>query len=308
MQQLDARKIFESIDRTTIEAWIDKRQEENLHLDFKTLTGASMTGADDKKNLAKAISGFANSDGGLIVWGVEAKKGDDKIDCAQSVVAVANVPQLVSRLNALTGDCISPIVDGIKHKAVMFQGTSGCVITYVPQSSSGPHMAKLGEDRYYKRSGDSFYKMEHFDLEDMFGRRQKPNLGMIMVFENNCDTNINKLKFSMQNVGRKIAKHSGMIAKFPSDLIVINIEGPLRDISSLNDGRPVISFTDDQAVIHPNNVVMNIGSFTFSREIKNEPLEFDVKIFCDEMMCEDHSVAIFPDGSIVDKIVNGSTW
>ena len=30
-------------------------------------------------------------------------------------------------------------------------------------------MAKLGEDRYYKRSGDSFRKMEHFDLEDMFG-------------------------------------------------------------------------------------------------------------------------------------------
>lgn len=29
-------------------------------------------------------------------------------------------------------------------------------------------MAKLEEDRYYKRSGDSFYRMEHFDLEDMF--------------------------------------------------------------------------------------------------------------------------------------------
>ena len=37
-------------------------------------------------------------------------------------------------------------------------------------------MAKLGEDRYYKRSGDSFYRMEHFDIADMFGRRRRPNL------------------------------------------------------------------------------------------------------------------------------------
>lgn len=37
-------------------------------------------------------------------------------------------------------------------------------------------MAKLGEDRYYKRSGASFYKMEHFDIADMFARRRRPNL------------------------------------------------------------------------------------------------------------------------------------
>jgi hypothetical protein len=37
-------------------------------------------------------------------------------------------------------------------------------------------MAKFGQDRYYKRSGDTFRRMEHFDLEDMFGRRPRPKL------------------------------------------------------------------------------------------------------------------------------------
>ena len=41
-------------------------------------------------------------------------------------------------------------------------------------------MAKAGEDRYYKRSGASFYRMEHFDLEDMFGRRLKPKLNTVV--------------------------------------------------------------------------------------------------------------------------------
>jgi len=34
----------------------------------------------------------------------------------------------------------------------------------------------LGEDRYYKRGGDRFYKMEPFDVADMFGRRRAPVL------------------------------------------------------------------------------------------------------------------------------------
>jgi hypothetical protein len=37
-------------------------------------------------------------------------------------------------------------------------------------------MAKLGEDRYYKRSGDRFYKIEHFDVADMFDRHRAPVL------------------------------------------------------------------------------------------------------------------------------------
>jgi hypothetical protein len=40
-------------------------------------------------------------------------------------------------------------------------------------------MAKGGVGKYYKRSGDSFYPMEHFDIEDMFGRRKKPQLTMV---------------------------------------------------------------------------------------------------------------------------------
>src|SRR5690606_23141057 len=35
------------------------------------------------------------------------------------------------------------------------------------------------DKRYYKRSGDSFYVLEHFDVADMFGRRQRPELTLL---------------------------------------------------------------------------------------------------------------------------------
>ena len=122
------------------------------------------------------VSGFANSSGGLIIWGVDGRKNADGIDCAVSRIPIDPVNQFVSRLNELTGEAVSPMSEGIRHKAIIVAGSAGLAMSYIPESDSGPHMAKLGEDRYYKRSGDSFYRMEHFDLEDMFGRRKKPKL------------------------------------------------------------------------------------------------------------------------------------
>jgi hypothetical protein len=165
--------------REVLNSYCEEQQEENLHLDFKGVASPHLRSADDKQNLAKALSGFANSDGGLIVWGVDARKNDAGVDCALQVQPVADVSMLISRLNSLTSDLVSPSVAGVEHRVVFAEEDgSGCAATLVPASEGGPHMAKATLDRYYKRSGDSFLKMEHFDVADMFGRRPKPLLGI----------------------------------------------------------------------------------------------------------------------------------
>ncbi|BBO35693.1 helix-turn-helix domain-containing protein [Lacipirellula parvula] len=174
---------FDALDLAKIQGMLGV-QEENLHLDFKQAAGP-FTSADDRKNLAKVISGFANSDGGVCIWGVDARKVGDGPDVAQKIVALPNVTAAVARLNELTAQAANPVVDGVVHKAIPENGASGVVATYVPASDSGPHMAKLTEDRYYKRSGESFIKMEHFDIEDMFGRRAKPLLSVVATVKRN---------------------------------------------------------------------------------------------------------------------------
>lgn len=167
---------FSKLNVTQLQEYIDTQQEENLFLDFKRVNNPNLTHSDDKKNLAKALSGFSNSSGGLIVWGVDARKNAQGIDCACELKLIPTVKSFLSRLNELTGMAVSPLVDGVQHRVIEAENDEGFVVTYIPESSSGPHMAKLAEDRYYKRSGDSFYRLEHFDLEDMFGRRPRPNL------------------------------------------------------------------------------------------------------------------------------------
>src|SRR5262249_37047819 len=59
---------------------------------------------------------------------------------------------------------------------------TGFAATVIPASDAGPHQAKLTHDRYFRRSGASFRTMEHFEIEDMFGRRPRPLLTLAAQF------------------------------------------------------------------------------------------------------------------------------
>lgn len=196
--------LFESLTESDLSAYVSSFQEEHLHLDFKLVKSASFASSDDRRNLACALSGFANSAGGLIVWGVEARKNADGIDCASALAPIDHVQLLVTRLNALTGEATDPTVDGVQHRAIDIGGGRGFAATLVPESEAGPHMAKLGENRYFKRIGDGFYKMEHYDIADMFGKRRRPKLSVffrVVGTHGNCDVHL-----GLRNEGRATAR------------------------------------------------------------------------------------------------------
>jgi len=106
------------------------------------------------------------------------------------------------------------VVDRILHKKIEIGKDKGFAATLIPESDSGPHMAKAGEDRYFKRSGGSFYQMVHYDIEDMFGRRKKPKLALStdIVSGGSSDSPPTRLFdchlfVGTENLGRGLAKH-----------------------------------------------------------------------------------------------------
>lgn len=195
---------FETLSLTDLQDFVERGQEENLHLDFKLLKDASLSSGDDKRNLACALSGFANSSGGLIVWGVDARKNSEGVDCAVELRPIPQVALLIGRLNALTGDGVDPSVAGVRHRAIETVGGQGFAITLVPESDTGPHMAKLAENRYYKRIGDGFYKMEHYDIADMFGQRKKPKL--LVFYRVTGKHSQAQVHLGLRNDGRETAR------------------------------------------------------------------------------------------------------
>jgi hypothetical protein len=196
-----------------IDGFLKTKQEEHLTLEFKTVSKADFSDRNDRKIFAKSLSGFANSSGGVIVWGVEARL-KQSIDCACGIKEIVPLSQFMSRINQLTGELVQPPVEGVLHRKIKTSDDKGFAVTLVPESDAGPHMAMGFEGRHYKRSGGSFYPMEHYDLEDMFGRRKKPKLSL--------HTNITRARresgpgggfykcgviVSIENSGRGIAKH-----------------------------------------------------------------------------------------------------
>jgi hypothetical protein len=177
---MDLEERFLTLTGADIETFVADSQEEHLHLEFKTTPEPAFKKPDEKQKLSKAVSALANSDGGLIVWGVFAKRIDqDGLDCAKEVRPIQDIESFVARLSALEGDVTSPIIDGIKSRGIALPAGGHAAVTLVPRSDGGPYQAKLGENRYYKRSGDRSLQMEHFEIEDMFGRRKRPILEII---------------------------------------------------------------------------------------------------------------------------------
>jgi|SRR6185503_6949111 len=249
---------FEALNMAEIDGYISRQQEEHLHLDFKLINRADLTHSDDKKNFAKALSGFANSCGGIVVWGVDARKNPDGVDCAVRKVEIDPVTQFVSRLNELTGSAATPRVEGVRHKAIVSAGNRGFAATYVPETDSGPHMARLGEDRYYKRSGDSFYRMEHFDLEDMFGRRKKPKL-ILAARVTGSRPNI-EIFLGLRNEGRGTAKAPYLAFDCPKPFSLspygLSSSAPsgLPTLPSAGQSLPYRYGANSNFVIHPGTV------------------------------------------------------
>lgn len=262
---------FNAFSLNDIDNYISSQQEENLNLDFKIVNGANLSNSDDKKNLAKALSGFANSSGGLIVWGVDARKNANGIDCANGKQEIDPLPLLISKLNELTGRGVNPIVEGVLHKSIPTTGDKGFAVTFIPESDSGPHMAKLGEDRYYKRSGDSFYRMEHFDLEDMFGRRKKPLLRLTY----NIDK-VDRIVLGIENIGRGVAKspYLSFIVPEPYRLNEYGVDGnrgwALPILKHAGHNRTCKFGGGGMITIHPG-MILDVAILWFGLGIGNHP-------------------------------------
>jgi hypothetical protein len=166
-----------NLGEAAIDEFIIERQSEELFLDFKRSSdnGAGARLSDrDRDNLAKAISGFANSEGGVVVWGVDCRPNQDLGDVAAAKVRVQNPRRFKSWLENAASGLTLPPHPGVRHTVLEdVQGLPGFVATYIPRSHLAPHQC-LRPPQYYMRAGSNFEPVPHGVLAGMFGRAPQP--------------------------------------------------------------------------------------------------------------------------------------
>lgn len=201
--------------------------EENLSLDYKRAD--SLAKADGKKTeVTKDVSSFANSSGGVLVYGV-AEFGDEprkhlpeRLDPIQrSEISKEWLDQVIQTIQPrIEGVVIHPVTISEPDNTV-------CYVVEVPQSHTA-HMAR--DHRYHKRHNFTTAQMEDYEVRDVMSRRTHPKI-KASIFINRAASRT-KLEgvilVKVENVGRVLARHVMVELEVPLDLNgLINVENPV---------------------------------------------------------------------------------
>ena len=147
---------------------ITNEVEENIHLDYKA---AGALDKDDKKRneITKDISAFANSDGGIIIYGVSEE--DHKPKEISPIDGRIYTKEWLENVIQL----IQPRIEDIKIYPIRVDDIRQSIyVVKIPRSSNAPHMAR--DKRYYKRFNFKSEPMEDYEVKDLYNRVSIPKL------------------------------------------------------------------------------------------------------------------------------------
>ncbi|QSW89588.1 ATP-binding protein [Flavobacterium endoglycinae] len=158
------------MDLNDIKNYIENKIEENLNLDYKA--SGSLQKSDAKTNeISKDVSAFANSDGGIIVYGIKEHQINrhlpDSIDPVDR--------KLISKewLEQIIQSKIRPRIDGIIIHSITVDENSDQVVyaVEIPKSNTA-HQAH--DKRYYKRFNFNSEPMYDYEIRDVLNRTKAP--------------------------------------------------------------------------------------------------------------------------------------
>ena len=218
---------------------IAEREVEQLFLDYKratTLATETKLKGEDAKNYAKAISGFGNSVGGLVVWGVDCSRNEDGEDEPNGECLIDNVVAFKSKLDARLSGMTMPPHSLVENFPLPIEGgPAGFVVTYVPSGMNVPLMAIGTSKPYYLRAGSSFAEIPHAVLAGMFGKQPQPYVvGEFRLADHNPVNDGQAvdivLHFFVKNIGRAATSALHVTFATPSG----NAKGVTADRNAMN--------------------------------------------------------------------------
>ncbi|WP_372780327.1 helix-turn-helix domain-containing protein [Priestia aryabhattai] len=158
---------------------IKNETPESLTLDYKR--SDSLGKNDKKKNeISKDVSAFANSAGGILIYGV-AEDGNVPTSIDEGVD-----PNEITKewLEQVIGSRIQRRISGIRINPIKLSPPSTNVIYVIdiPQSNLAPHMA--ADKKFYKRFNFESIPMEEYEVRDVGNRNARPDLEFVINIEN----------------------------------------------------------------------------------------------------------------------------
>ena len=142
---------------------IDDKVQENLHLEYKDSRAADPGKSDE---ISKDTSAFANSDGGIIIYGVEEDKKHFpvRIDAGIDHSTFSH-----ERLEQIIHGNVTPRIDDLRIYPIPRSVDRSVYVVQIPKSHRGPHQA--ANKKYHKRFNFLSTAMYDYEINDIRNRR-----------------------------------------------------------------------------------------------------------------------------------------
>ena len=158
-----------------INQYITNGIEENLHLDYK---GAHSLEKNDKKKdeISKDISAFANSDGGVIIFGIKEFDIKDKRHLPEKLDPIDGLEFNKEWLEDVINSRIAPRIPNIIITPIQILDPQENQVIYVIEIPKSNTAHQAHDKKYYKRFNFKSEPMEDWEIKDIINRQQKTNI------------------------------------------------------------------------------------------------------------------------------------
>lgn len=293
-----ARNLYDSLSSfKDIERLINEGESENQYMECKSPQSPQLN-AGLKQQLAEAVSGFANTGGGIIIWGVSTTRHNHSgLDILTQIEELGSINNFKIQIDLATASTLEPQIISCESKILKenSKNTKGIIITFVPPTSGDPIRSNI-DGKFYIRVRDAFNEMPYETIKRMFAGTSGPDL--LALF----DAKLVKLE---QDSSWKIPivlsnKSSAAAKNVEVSIIIVNKSScdnisakSFSDQSEINPGskifmgdikRPIFRGQD----ILATELIVKMKKTKFSKR----KLELVINIFADNMRAKMYEIVV----------------
>lgn len=274
---------LDNYDFDTLKSFINNGIEESQYIEFKSGEALSKKDAH-KKEISKDVSAFANSDGGIIIYGISEKNHK-----ADSFSFIDGNEFNKEWLEQIISSNINRSIPNLKIFPIRKNGNikETIYVVQIPSSTEAPHMCR--EKRFYRRALFECAIMEEYEIRQLYGRKVKSELflrGFLIspVKSDNDDTYKFQLETGIVNEGEKIEKDYKINVNFTKIEEFFNISWSPNNLNKNNNytrlNDKVVVSANGTSPIYPNETIdflrfeFEISKRNILTSIENLKIEF----------------------------------
>ncbi|MDM1410713.1 ATP-binding protein [Myroides odoratimimus] len=262
---------LEEYDWEFVNSLIKNNIEESINIDFKSADALSKVDSK-KKEISKDVSAFANSNGGIIIYGI------DEIDHKASSISFVDGNEFTKEwLEQVISSTIQRNIPNLKIFPIRKDGiiAQTIYVVQIPESLETPHIAR--DKKFYKRYNFESVAMEEYEIRQLYGRTVKSklcfddyNLSYQKLDEDNVLFKVDAMVFNDGEKPERDYKINVYLEEFSNEIIIkwqTNGNGKNYEYTKLSDTKIKIT-SPSITSIYPDET-LNVIRFDFEIPIKN---------------------------------------